>query len=195
MSVVANCVASEVTGIKVETVARVGSELGMVGKGVFMVDVHNKEGEASVDGALGDMVVKIGDVVTGVADGVDDDILVDEVDAVTGVVDGVDGIDDDILADEVNVVTGILDGVDAIDDAVAIKVDDNILVDEVTGVVDGVDAIDDDILVDKADVVCGVAGEFGDTVADDSETDDPARLKQIATAGAKNFRKSTTNIV
>lgn len=79
------------------------SKLSMVGKGVFIVDVHNKEGEVSIDCALGYMVVRIGDVVTG----------------------GVYGIDNNILVDEVNGVTGLLDGVDAIDDMVAIKVDDH----------------------------------------------------------------------
>ena len=87
-----------------------GSEFGVVGKGVFMDDVHNKEDDVSVDCALRGMVVKIGDVVTGVVNGVGGGILVGGGDVVAGVVGGVD------------VATGV------VDDVAAIKVDEDILV-------------------------------------------------------------------
>ena len=223
MSVVENNVASEVTGVKIEAVVRVGSEFGVVGKGVFMADVHNKEDEVSVDCALGGMVVKIGDVVTGVVNGIGGGILFGGGDVVAGVVGGVDAIGDGILVGEVDVVARVVGVVDAIGNGILVGevdvvagvvgvVDANgngILVgevDAVTGVVDDIDPIndvvaikvDEDILVD--DVVWDVAGGFGDIVAgdseiDDSETDDTSRLKRIAAAGTKNVRKMTMNIV
>ena len=223
MSVVENNVASEVTGVKIEAVVRVGSEFGVVGKGVFMADVHNKEDEVSVDCALGGMVVKIGDVVTGVVNGIGGGILFGGGDVVAGVVGGVDAIGDGILVGEVDVVARVVGVVDAIGNGILVgevdvvagvvgvvdAIGNGILVgevDAVTGVVDDIDPIndvvaikvDEDILVD--DVVWDVAGGFGDIVAgdseiDDSETDDTSRLKRIAAAGTKNVRKMTMNIV
>ena len=223
MSVVENNVASEVTGVKIEAVVRVGSEFGVVGKGVFMADVHNKEDEVSVDCALGGMVVKIGDVVTGVVNGIGGGILFGGGDVVAGVVGGVEAIGVGILVGEVDVVAGVVGVVDANGNGILVgevdvvagvvgvvdAIGNGILVgevDAVTGVVDDIDPIndvvaikvDEDILVD--DVVWDVAGGFGDIVAgdseiDDSETDDTSRLKRIAAAGTKNVRKMTMNIV
>jgi hypothetical protein len=153
VSVVENNVASEVTGVKIEAVVRVGSEFGVVGKGVFMADVHNKEDEVSVDCALGGMVVKIGDVVTGVVNGIGGGILFGGGDVVAGVVGGVDAIGDGILVGEVDVVAGVVGVVDANGNGILVGE-----VDVVARVVGVVDAIGNGILVGEVDVVAGVVG-------------------------------------